>query len=164
MYYNKHQKVNYFFPILYFSDSDRREYEEEYNITHSRCYTEYGLQRTGCAGCPFGKNYQSELAILKDKEPKFYNAIINMWGHVFDYTNKYKEFQRIMNLKYKKNKQCMCGCTEFTGDDVAMNLKYFGRDVKVLLCKSCFQNTMKMTDEQWNETIEGFKAQGCELF
>lgn len=78
--------------------------------------------------------------------------------------NKYHEFQKMMNRKYKEKKKCVCGCTEFAGDDVAMNLKYFGRDVKTLLCRGCFQNIMEMTDEQWDEAIEGFKAQGCELF
>ena len=151
-------------PILFFSNADRQEYEVEFGITHSKCYTEYGLKRTGCAGCPFGREYQFEHDVLKRYEPKLCKAIDGMWQEVYDYTDKYHEFQKMMNLKYKEKKQCVCGCTEFTGNDVAMNLKYFGRDVKTLLCRGCFQNIMEMTDEQWDEAIEGFKAQGCELF
>lgn len=153
-----------FYPIYYFTDADRKIYENEFDIVHSQCYTEYGLKRTGCAGCPFGREYNFEREVIKMYEPKLHKAIENMWSEVYEYTNKYKEFQRVQNLKYKSKKMCTCGCTEFTGDDVAMNLKYFGRDVNTLLCRNCFQNKMKMTDEQWDAAIEGFKAQGCQLF
>ena len=152
------------FPLLYFTNKDRAEYEREFKIIHSNCYTRYGLVRTGCAGCPFGRKYQYERDVIKQYEPKLSKAIENMWGEVYEYTKKYYEFQKMMNRKYKEKKKCVCGCTEFTGDDVAMNLKYFGRDVKTLLCRGCFQNIMEMTDEEWDEAIEGFKAQGCELF
>ena len=164
MFFNKHYKINYYLPILYFSNADRKEYEQEFEIVHSRCYVEYGLDRTGCCGCPYSRSYQRDQEIIKQYEPKLSKAIENMWGEVYEYTNKYHEFQKMMNRKYKEKKKCVCGCTEFTGDDVAMNLKYFGRDVKTLLCRGCFQNIMDMTDEQWDEAIEGFKAQGCQLF
>lgn len=164
LYFNADHQVNHFLPILFFSNADRQEYEIEFGITHSRCYTEYGLKRTGCAGCPFGREYQFEHDVLKKYEPKLCKAIDGMWSEVYKYTNKYHEFQKMMNRKYKEKKKCVCGCTEFTGDDVAMNLKYFGRDVKTLLCRGCFQNIMEMTDEQWDDAIESFKAQGCELF
>lgn len=152
------------FPLLYFTNKDRAEYEREFNIIHSNCYARYGLARTGCAGCPFSREYQYEQEVIKQYEPKLSKAIENMWSEVYEYTNKYHEFQKMMNRKYKEKKKCVCGCTDFTGDDVAMNLKYLGRDVKTLLCRGCFQNIMEMTDEQWDEAIEGFKAQGCELF
>lgn len=153
-----------YYPILFFSDADRKEYEEIYNIKHSKCYSEYGLKRTGCAGCPYGRDYNFERQVIKDNEPKLYKAVENMWGDVYEYTDKYHEFQNLMNLKYKKSKKCVCGCEEFIDDDVAMNLKYFGRDCKTLLCRGCFQNVMGMTDIEWNNAIEGFKAQGCQLF
>ena len=161
---NKKHGVKHFFPILYFSDADRKEYEEEFGIVHSRCYTEYGLRRTGCAGCPYGRNYNFERTVIRENEPKLCVAIENMWGEVYDYTDKYHEFQKMMNRKYKEKKKCVCGCTDFTGDDVAMNMKFFGRDIKTLLCRGCFQNIMGMDDDQWNSTIEEFKAQGCQLF
>ena len=165
LFLHSHYKINFFIPIFYFTDADRLEYEQEFNVVHSKCYTLYGLKRTGCAGCPFGREYHNEgRSLIEAFEPKLNKAIENMWGEVYEYTNKYHEFQKMMNRKYKEKKKCVCGCTEFAGDDVAMNLKYFGRDVKTLLCRSCFQNIMEMTDEQWDEAIEGFKAQGCELF
>lgn len=164
IYYNKQHKVNYLLPILFFSDLDRKEYEDEFNIIHSKCYTEYGLKRTGCAGCPYSKEYNFEVDVIHKYEPRLYNAVNNMWGEVYDYTNKYHEFQRIMNLKYKKNKKCSCGCTEFDGDTVAMNLKYFGRKGETLLCKNCFKTTMNMSDKEWDNTVSDFKNQGCQLF
>lgn len=162
--YSKSHKMQMFYPILFFTDSDRSEYETEFSIAHSKCYSEYGMVRTGCAACPLGQDFTLKRKILREYEPKLSKAIENMWGEVYEYTNKYHEFQKMMNRKYKEKKKCVCGCTEFTGDDVAMNLKYFGRDVKTLLCRGCFQNIMEMTDEQWDEAIEDFKAQGCELF
>lgn len=163
-YHNQKHGIDYFLPILYFTNGDRAEYESDFNLVHSDCYTKYGLKRTGCCGCPYSRDCNYEREVLRKYEPKLSKAIENMWGEVYEYTNKYHEFQKMMNRKYKEKKKCVCGCTEFTGDDVAMNLKYFGRDVKTLLCKGCFQNIMDMTDEQWNEAVEGFKARGCQLF
>lgn len=162
--YNVAHKTWHYFPILYFTDADRHEYEEIFHIQHSTCYTEYGLQRTGCAGCPYGQNCDFEREVLAEYEPNLYKATTHMWGDVYEYTRKYHEFQKLMNLKYKRKKKCTCGCTEFSGDDVAVNLKFFGRDAKNLLCKECFKKQFDMTEEQYNNTIEGFKAQGCELF
>lgn len=158
------KSISYFLPILYFTDADRHEYEEIFHIQHSKCYTEYGLQRTGCAGCPYGQNCDFEREVLAKYEPNLYKATTNMWGDVYEYTRKYHEFQHLMNLKYKRRKKCSCGCTEFADDDIAMNLKFLGRDTKKLLCKECFKKQFSMTEERYNSTIEGFKAQGCELF
>lgn len=164
LYYNKQHKVHYLLPILFFSDADRKEYEEEFQVIHSDCYTKYGLKRTGCAGCPFGKEYNFELDVIHTYEPKLYKAVDNMWREVYAYTNKYHEFQRMMNLKFKKNKKCSCGSTEFDGDTVAMNLKYYGRNCTKLFCKKCFQENMNMNEDEWISNIENFKMQGCQLF
>lgn len=81
-----------FYPLLWFTDSDKCEFETALNIKHSRCYTEYGLHRTGCAGCPFGQHYNDELEIIKRFEPKLYNACMNIFGQSYKYTNDYKKF------------------------------------------------------------------------
>ena len=108
--------------------------------------------------------YNFELDVIHTYEPKLYKAVDNMWREVYDYTNKYHEFQRVMNLKFKKNKKCSCGSTEFDGDTVAMNLKYYGRNCTKLLCKKCFQENMNMNEDEWISNIENFKMQGCQLF
>lgn len=154
-----------FRPILYFTDADKVEYEEHFGVQHSKCYTEYGLKRTGCVGCPFGRDCESEFDVVQRFEPRLYKAICNIFGESREYTRKYQEFKRIMSLKANKNKKC-CNCDSIiTGDDtIPMNLKFYGRDIKKFYCKDCFMRSNNMTDKDWNNTVDGFRAQGCELF
>lgn len=77
--FSEREGANFFFPVFWFRDEDKEEYCRHYGISHSRCYTEYGLLRTGCFGCPFGKRFEEELASIKNHEPKLYvaaNAIL----------------------------------------------------------------------------------------
>ena len=87
-------------PIFYYKDEDRYEYEEKCQIKHSRCYTEYGLKRTGCAGCPFGREFEQELEIIEKYEPKLFKAVNNIFGDSYEYTRKYKKFCEEMDEKY----------------------------------------------------------------
>lgn len=86
-------------PIFWYTEIDKQVYEKHYNIVHSECYCDYGLKRTGCAGCPFGKNFEEEIRIIETFEPKLYKAVNNIFGESFEYTRKYKEFQKEMNQK-----------------------------------------------------------------
>lgn len=79
-------------PIFWFNNDIKTEYENLFNVTHSRCYTEYGLTRTGCAGCPFGRDFETELEIIKTYEPQLYNAVNKIFGNSYEYTRKYREF------------------------------------------------------------------------
>lgn len=78
--------------IFWFKEEDKRDYEETFNVVHSRCYKEYGLMRTGCAGCPFGRDFEKELEIIQKYEPKLYKAVNNIFGDSYEYTRKYKKF------------------------------------------------------------------------
>lgn len=78
--YGDPTKMNKFRPIWYLTNEDKRQYEELFGIVHSRCYTEYGLKRTGCVGCPFSRNVNAELEIIKRFEPKLYAACIKIFG------------------------------------------------------------------------------------
>lgn len=91
------KNANYFYPVFWFRDSDKAEYCSVYDITHSRCYTEYGLKRTGCVGCPFGKRFEEELIITEKHEPQFSSAVNNIFGKSYDYTRKF--------LKYRQEKK-----------------------------------------------------------
>ena len=93
-----------FRPIFWFKNEDKRFYEDKYGIVHSRCYTEYGLKRTGCVGCPFGQNWQYELEVAKKYEPKLYKLCIAVFGKSYEYALRYYEFrkQREMDLKRKE--------------------------------------------------------------
>ena len=77
-------------PIFWFTDDDKTEYKKLFNVSHSKCYTVYGLKRTGCVGCPFSKDYKKELEIINKYEPKLYNAVTNIFKDSYEYINKYK--------------------------------------------------------------------------
>jgi len=79
-------------PIFWYKGSDKADYETFFNIEHSACYTEYGLKRTGCAGCPFGRDFEKELQIIDKYEPRLYNAVNAIFKESYVYTRKYKEF------------------------------------------------------------------------
>ena len=85
-------KYDEFRPILWFVDDDKKEYEELFNIIHNECYTVWGLKRTGCCGCPYGRNMTQELESIKQYEPKLYKACITLFGKSYEYTKKYHEF------------------------------------------------------------------------
>ncbi|MBQ1751374.1 MAG: hypothetical protein IIZ90_05070, partial [Bacteroidales bacterium] len=40
------------------------------------CYTEYGMRRTGCVGCPYSPKISEELEIIQKYEPKLYKAAV----------------------------------------------------------------------------------------
>ena len=87
-------------PLFWFKDSDKLDYEKQRNVIHSKCYTEYGLKRTGCAGCPFGRNFEQELKIMEEYEPKLFKVVNNIFGDSYEYTRKYKEFCDVMDSIY----------------------------------------------------------------
>lgn len=87
-------------PLFWYKDSDKSEYEEKCEVTHSKCYTEYGLKRTGCAGCPFGRDFEQELEVIEKFEPKLFKAVNNIFGDSYEYTRKYKKFCEEMGEKY----------------------------------------------------------------
>lgn len=88
-------------PLFWYKNSDKDEYDKHYGILHSRCYTEYGLKRTGCAGCPFGRDFENELEIIEKYEPKLFVAVNNIFGDSYEYTRRYREFCKMMDEKWK---------------------------------------------------------------
>lgn len=96
----KHSYDNYR-PIFWFSDQDKKEYAEYYNVTHSDCYVKYGLKRTGCVGCPFGKDFEMELENARQFEPRLYNAVNNIFKESYEYTREYLRFREKQKRKGK---------------------------------------------------------------
>lgn len=88
-------------PLFWYTNADKEQYEKHYAIINSECYTKYGLKRTGCAGCPFGKNFEFELEVIKQFEPKLYAAVNNIFGNSYEYTRKYKAFCSMKKLSSK---------------------------------------------------------------
>lgn len=83
-----------FRPLWWLDDSDIEEYCREYGLIHSKCYAEYGLKRTGCAGCPFGSRFQEELDAIRDKEPALHKAVCSIFVPSYEYTRAYREFKK----------------------------------------------------------------------
>lgn len=87
-------------PLFWYTNSDKEEYENYYGIKHSRCYIDYKLLRTGCAGCPFGRDFEFELEVIEKHEPKFYLAVNNIFKDSYEYTRAYRSFCEEMDEKY----------------------------------------------------------------
>lgn len=87
-------------PLFWYKNSDKEEYKVAYCVEYSKCYTEYGLPRTGCAGCPFGNGFEEELKIIEKYEPKLFKAVNNIFGDSYEYTRAYRSFCEEMDKKY----------------------------------------------------------------
>lgn len=105
---SKYKGCNTYRPIFWYTDSDKKDYENFYGVTHSRCYSEYDLKRTGCIGCPFNLHVNEELEIIRKNEPKLYAASVNIFGKSYEYTQKYREFVKMMKAKEKREKLNEC--------------------------------------------------------
>lgn len=101
---NKSNTYDNYRPLFWYKNSDKDEYDKHYGILHSRCYTEYGLKRTGCAGCPYGRDFEQELEIIEKYEPKLFVAVNNIFGDSYEYTRKYREFCKEMDEKKRNTK------------------------------------------------------------
>ena len=88
-------------PIFWLTDQDKRDYEKHYGVTHSDCYNIWGMDRTGCPGCPYGKKFEQELALMQQYEPKFYRAVLNIFGASYEYTRGYLAYRERMKKEKK---------------------------------------------------------------
>lgn len=94
-------KYDEFYPLFYWSDSDKDYYKDYFDITYSDCYEVWGLKRTGCVGCPFDSKIFETLEKIKIYDNKMYNACLKVFGKSYDYKTKYLEFKKEMQLKGK---------------------------------------------------------------
>lgn len=92
---------NVFRPLFWFTDEDKRFYERTFGVTHSACYSEYGLKRTGCVGCPFNLRVLDELAIVERYEPLLHRASCSLFGDSYAYTEKFHFWQKRMYPKVR---------------------------------------------------------------
>lgn len=88
-------------PLFWFNDTDKKMYDEHYGIQHSDCYEVWGMKRTGCAGCPFGRNFEEELSLAEKYEPKFHKAMLNVFGDSYSYRRKFEVFRKQKILQQK---------------------------------------------------------------
>ena len=83
-------------PLFWFTKESKECYKKVQGITYSDCYEVWGLDRTGCAACPFGKNFEFELDCIEKYEPKLFRAVWKIFGKSYEYTRRYREFQQKM--------------------------------------------------------------------
>ena len=57
-----------------------------------------------------------------------------------------------------------CGKKVYKKNEVAMNLKYFGRTINKFKCKKCLMKDFGWSKVDWDKQVEDFKAEGCKLF
>ena len=84
-----------FRPIFWYKNEDKDYYNKQFKIINSKCYSEYGLKRTGCAGCPYGRDFEYELSVIKQYEPQLYLAVNNIFKNLYEYTRKYRQFVKM---------------------------------------------------------------------
>lgn len=98
-------RIAQFRPVFFWTDADKREYEEYCGVVHSDCYTVYGFKRTGCACCPFGSGFEEELEVIKEYEPKLYKAACNIFGPSYEYTRRYRRFKESWKREKRRGGQ-----------------------------------------------------------
>lgn len=91
-------------PIFWYTDSDKRDYEDFYGVTHSRCYAEYGLKRTGCVGCPFNPHINEELSIIENMSRNCTRQLSIFSGNLMNIPENIREFVKMMNALDKGGK------------------------------------------------------------
>lgn len=82
-----------FRPIFWFKNSDKKAYCNLFGVSHSDCYTVYGLERTGCVGCPFNPHAEKELEQCELWEKGIVNAARNVFAKSYEFTKLFRAFR-----------------------------------------------------------------------
>jgi len=68
-------------------------------------------------------------------------------------------------VEQPKSQQCFeCGKDQLSKDEIGINKKLLGRDVKQFFCMECLAIYLGVTVDDLLVKIEIFKEQGCKLF
>lgn len=79
-------------PLFWYSNEDKTEFERRFGVRHSDAYKVYMLGRTGCACCPYGRDFEWELKIAEIYEPQLHKAVCNIFKDAYEYTRMYRGF------------------------------------------------------------------------
>lgn len=115
-YTNDKKDIDEYRPVFWYTNDDKRCYEHHYGIVHSRCYSQYGLKRTGCVGCPFGRTLEQEIEAFKVYEPQLCKAVCNVFKDSYEYTRQYREFYTFMNEHSKEKVTYQMNIFDFIQD------------------------------------------------
>ena len=83
-------------PIFWWGDAEKEAYRKWAGIIRSDCYELWGMKRTGCAGCPFGKDFEQEIDLVHEFEPKRYRAMEAVFGQSYEYTRQFLAYREQM--------------------------------------------------------------------
>ena len=84
-------------PLHWYSNDDIAEFERRFDIQQSECYgPDWGLKRTGCACCSYGRDFEYELELAEKYDPKLYIAANNIFKDAYEYTRMYRAFVKNM--------------------------------------------------------------------
>ena len=92
--------IDHLRPIFWFTDEDKDEYCRRFEIVHSRCYTMYGLKRTGCTGCPYNRNIFDEMGMVGAYEPQMIRAANSIFQKAYEWTMEYRQYADIRSKGY----------------------------------------------------------------
>ena len=105
--------IDKYMPLFWWSDETKRIFKKTEGIRYSDCYEVWGMKRTGCVGCPFGKDTAHELELMYQYEPKLYKAVMAVFGQAYELTDRFKcrrrkclpdSFQMTLTGEIERNK------------------------------------------------------------
>jgi uncharacterized protein YlaI len=68
-------------------------------------------------------------------------------------------------MKQTENVECFaCGKKQLSKNEIGLNKKFLGREIKRFYCLDCFAEYLEVTTEELLAKVEEFKEQGCKLF
>lgn len=122
-----------YLPIFWWTNEDKRYFDEVLEIKHSECYDSYGLKRTGCPGCPLGKNFENEITAIANHEPRLSKAVENLFGKSYAFTRKYVEHQEKTKppRMTKENKKPDANIIEFKKKEIQWQKNQLWKKEKV---------------------------------
>lgn len=88
-----HNDFDIYMPLFWWSNNEKDAWDTEHGVKHSDCYSVYGLERTGCAACAFGKDFEYELGVLERYEQPLFKAANNLFGESYEYMRQFTEFR-----------------------------------------------------------------------
>lgn len=92
--FSTHDGMDTYRPLYWLSQGDKDTYSELFDIRHSDCYEVWGFKRTGCVGCPFGRDAIKELDIATAFEPALCQVARKLFRESYEYTAAYREYVR----------------------------------------------------------------------
>lgn len=87
--FERGKDINKYMPLFFWNDKTKQWYKEHEGIQYSDCYEIWGMQRTGCVGCPFNSRVGAELDVIHEYEPNMYKACLNVFGDSYRLMDKF---------------------------------------------------------------------------